>query len=492
MKRWKYSLEELNCLYEKLVDKAIQKFNKQDYPAALKCIESAANFQYHINNIFRDIRLERLLEDISHYFYPEPDTYTKSDVVFFYDTFCYDNRCLTQQYIDALLYNKYHIVYILERSEYNSDSDIINLLREHDAEIYTLPGGTWKDKCDYLYSLINKYCPKAAVFQIHPSTTIPFISFYPFKSIIKYQINLTDHAFWLGSPDFFDYSFEFRNYGMTISLDKRGFHKKQLLLNPFYPWQSGMPFQGFPIDVRDKVVIFSGGAMYKIEGDNDMYYHLVKSILDTYSNVVLFYAGSGNSTHLEKFISDNKYEDRLVLLGNRKDIVEVFKNCDIYLSTYPIGGGLMSQLAAINAKPILLYKSERIENVICTKKTASYKFDTVDDFITEAGKLVSDKNYRLFRGLFFKDLILNQDDFRRTFKNLFLNSNSDDSRCYEKEIIDYDSFSLSYVDRINNNGFGLIEKDLIKGSVYTIKSIINTCLCFSELFQIFKRKLASK
>ena len=83
MKRWKYSLEELNCLYERLVAKAIQKFNNQDYNSAVKCIKSAANFQYHFNNIYNDKRLDNLLESISKKCYYGLSDYESSDFVFF-------------------------------------------------------------------------------------------------------------------------------------------------------------------------------------------------------------------------------------------------------------------------------------------------------------------------------------------------------------------------------------------------------------------------
>lgn len=490
MKRWKYSLEELNCLYERLVAKAIQKFNNQDYNSAVKCIKSAANFQYHFNNIYNDKRLDNLLEGISTKCYYGLSDYESSDFVFFYDSFCLDNRGLTQHYLDALVHNgKFPVVYILESYQYEEDNDILQFLHAHDIKVKFLPNGSWKDKCDYIYSLILEFKPKAALFHLLPYSIVPFISFYPFKAITKYQINLTDHAFWLGSPDFFDYSFEFRNYGMTISLDKRGFHKKQLLLNPFYPWQSGMPFQGFPIDVRDKVVIFSGGAMYKIEGDNDMYYRLVKSLLDTYPNTVLFYAGSGNSVHLEKFISENKYEERLILLGNRKDIDEVFKNCDIYLSTYPVGGGLMAQYAAINSKPILLYKSTEIEKEICTKRFESFKLDSIDDFVLEAGKLIKNKDYRLFKGSMMRSLVYNQNDFRTNFSKSFLNTILESANHDNQEEIKYFEYCLNNIDRINNNIFGLVEKLLIKNYVLTIKVIVNTVLYGLDRLYIYIYKV---
>lgn len=474
MKRLKYTVDELNCLYERLVTKAITQYNKHNYTKSINCIRSAAYFQYHINYIYNDIRLENLLRNISALFYQDVYGYIKSDVIFFYDSFCLDNRGLTQHYLDALFYNRFQVVYILEKPNYDVDSDIIRFLHEKKAIIQTLPHGSWKDKTDFLHLLIEQYKPSATLFHLHPYTTIPFIAFYPYKTMLKYQINLTDHAFWLGDSNFFNFSYEFRQYGVEVSRSRRGFKVEQLILNPFYPWQSSTPFQGFPISTEGKFIVFSGGAMYKIEGDNNMYFHISKAILDTYPNVILFYAGTGNSEHLERFIAENNYQQRFILLGQRKDIDAVFKKCDIYLSTYPIGGGLMSQYAAINKKPIIVYKSSKIEKEICTKQYAPFKFDTIEGIIEEIGKMINNQDYLYSKGVFINSLVSTQNDFREHFNNTFLKPffTNDTLDCHE--FIDYSEFHYEYIERINNNVFGLIEVPLIKNKVFTYKVIVNT------------------
>ena len=59
-------------------------------------------------------------------------------------------------------------------------------------------------------------------------------------------------------------------------------------------------------------------------------------------------------------IKSNKFTSKIYdfFIGRRKRMAAidaVFENCDIYLGTYPICGGLMSQYAAMHAKPILAY-----------------------------------------------------------------------------------------------------------------------------------------
>ena len=474
--RLAYKREELVFLYERLVKKAEHRFAKGEYSKSIKCIENAAYFQYLFNDRYSDNRLNSILKDISSKLYPLNTNSSNSNVVFFYESFCLDNRGLTQQYLDALVScNKYKIVLILECQIRDSGQEIIQYCKSHDIEIKPILGDSWHEKADYLYNLIYKYKPAAAFFHLFPSSYLPFISFEPYKNIKKYQINLTDHAFWLGSSDFFDYSYEFRDYGAIVSVEKRGFTNNQIIINPYYPWQSNMKFQGFPVSTDGKIIVFSGGHPYKIEGDNGRYYEMVAHLLDHNKDVLFFYAGDGNLSFLRKFISDNHYEERLILLGNRKDIDSVFKQCDIYLNTHPFGGGLMVQYAAINGKPILIYNSPSFDDLVCTKKMAHISFDTIEDFYKEADKLIDDYNYRKQRGEYYKSLIAGQDDFRRRFISTFLNDNKPCS-CPRKLSIDYDDFCMECLYKINHNVYKFLENHFLKSNIFSLKVIINFLL----------------
>ena len=476
--RLAYNREELVFLYERLVKKAEQRFEKGEYSKSIKCIESAASFQYLFNDRYSDNRLNLILKEISSKLYPLKNYLSNSNIVFFYESFCLDNRGLTQQYLDALVScNKYKIVLILECPISDSGQEILQYCNSNDIEIKPILGNSWHEKADYLFNLINEYEPKAALFHLTPSSFLPFIAFEPFKSIKKYQINLTDHAFWLGSSDFFDYSYEFRDYGAIVSFEKRGFLQNQIIINPYYPWQSNMEFQGFPISTDGKIVVFSGGHPYKIEGDNGKYYEMVAHILEHNSDVLFFYAGDGDLSFLQKFITENHYEERMFLLGNRKDIDAVFKRCDIYLNTHPFGGGLMVQYAVINGKPILVYNSPSFDDLVCTKKMAHISFDTIEDFYKEADKLIDDYNYRKQRGEYFKSLIAGQDDFRRRFISTFLNDNKPDS-CPRQLSIDYDNFCMECLYKINHNVYKFFENLFLKSNIFSLKVIVNFLLYF--------------
>lgn len=54
------------------------------------------------------------------------------------------------------------------------------------------------------------------------------------KPITRYLINLQDQTFWLGG-NAIDYSIEFRPFGASVSMERRGLKREQLLMLPFYP-----------------------------------------------------------------------------------------------------------------------------------------------------------------------------------------------------------------------------------------------------------------
>ena len=62
--RLAYNREELVFLYERLVKKAEQRFEKGEYLKSIKCIEYAASFQYLFNDRYSDNRLNLILKEM--------------------------------------------------------------------------------------------------------------------------------------------------------------------------------------------------------------------------------------------------------------------------------------------------------------------------------------------------------------------------------------------------------------------------------------------
>ena len=335
----------------------------------LKCGDMEKSFHYvnhcsvvaqQFNLIYADSELENIIGNIGKLIIPTIPTEYKTieDRVVFIDDFCV-TFVLGVQYIDALIAAGKKVLFLTchpcDRKGNKTFFEYISRLPN--VEIKKIKNGDLQKKITSLYDEITNYHPSKLFLHIAANSSITPLLYRLPKQITKYIINLADQTFWTGT-NAIDYSLEFRPFGATVSLERRQLKKEQLLMLPFYPVNDGNSFTGFPEDYEDKVVIFSGGDLYKTLYHDKKYWQLLKQLLDAHTNVVFLFATKANPYGqgvINRFIKDNHFEGRFIYLGFRSDIYETFRHCDIYMGTSPVSGSLMSQLAAINAKPILQY-----------------------------------------------------------------------------------------------------------------------------------------
>jgi len=446
-------------IYNKLKRRAFLAFDAGDYNKCLNYIEISAKIASRFSWIFKDDDYEKLIKEMSECILKPVENYISDENRYvFYDSFSYDNRGLTQQYIRALMSQGANFLYITESSTRNNYSHQIfsEITKYEKADIYEVPRDVPKrKKIEIIFEQIVSFRPSKLLMHLSPNAVCPLVAISALpKTIIKYQINLTDHAFWLGAKSL-DYSLEFRPYGCTISQKERGINATQILLLPFYPIASEIEFKGFPEECKNKVVIFSGGAYPKILGEDNLFLNLVKQLLLANNNAIFLYAGSGDPLQIEKFISSNGLSKRFILLGNRSDINEVFKNCDIYMSTYPLGGGLMAQFAAMNGKPIIAYstldkKHSWTEETIGQWKKVKITHTNIDEFLSMAHRLISDKENRVSIGEELKECVISIENFNKTF-NQTINKNSNQIPYeIEKNNVDYLLKHQIDIENVNN------------------------------------------
>lgn len=405
---------------------AIDAFERKNNKKCLHYVQLCAQAAYQFNWIYADEELEKLLENISNILIsPAPNYKPIENRFVFYDSFSTDNRALTQQYIRALNTVNCELLYITELSkDRKQGKDIFKELNSFNkVEIWEVPQNIEKEKqIKMICNKIISYAPEKLFIHVHPWSVNAIVAFYALpKEIVKYKINLTDHAFWLGSKCL-DFSIEFRSRGCTLSREMRNIKEERLLLLPYYPISNEMPFNGFPEECTpDKVIIFSGASVYKVYGKNWEFFKLVKQLLDENPDTVFLFAGAGNMEPMKKFINSNKLEKRFLMIGNRTDIGEVFRHCDIYMGTFPNGGGLMSQLAAYYEKPIIAYTTPEldgmVEQFVCHNNFTSITYMDKKGFFEEAKRLVENENYRKQKGKELKACLITRQQFEMAFAN---------------------------------------------------------------------------
>lgn len=434
-----------------------------------------------LETLLSKIAQRRISTDAAADYTPNPNHWV------LYDDFC-TTYVLGLQWIDAMAKSGKDIIYITTRdvdAENRNRSILPDIEKYPNVQIVIVPKGDRFVRAQFIYDTIVHFNASKVVMHKYPSVppiqlVLPVLP----HGVDRYVINLSDQTFWFGAHAI-DYCLEFRPFGASVSLQCRRLKKEQLLMVPFYPANDLNPFVGFPKECADKLVIFSGGDYYKTLDEDRTYWNLVKTLLNRYPEVVFLYATKNipeGDSEIKRFISDNHFEHRFIYINFRPDIYQVFAHCDIYMGTCPTSGSLMSQLAAINAKPILqYYKSgtldDETEQAICWNDRFSISYNNVDDFLLEADLLITDAVYRKKKGLRLQKAMIQKDQFVEMV-NKTLQTNKTQWRISEMNI-DYE--------KLDDRWFYLEKKGYIHTMPY-LYGILGAKDCFRYAPIIFLKK----
>lgn len=392
-------------------------YEKGDMYKTICYLKYLSSFYYQINCKLTD----DLLEDITHHVSNDllgATLIEQSDdrTVFFYDNFGLAARGLANIYVNALVKLGYRVVWVLY--EYAEDLDEIKSIYSNrdDITFEIIPKRSIIERMHILQRIIKEYMPK----YIFVYTTPEDVAGVGVMSTIRgdttrFLIDLTDHAFWLGKCAV-DYVIGFRNNSYNVSVKYRGIQRDKVLILPYYPeGRKRYEFTGMPFDVREHEFIFSGGSLYKIEGDT-VYEEIVAYILENYPDLYFVYAGNGKSKKLNSI--KKKFPNRFFQINERKDLDEVLKRAKFYLSTYPMSGALMAQYALQNnCIPLSLAKKKGDLADVATwflhPKKVNFVFYNKKELLVEIDKLMTDEEYLKNARKELVDQIISEEEFTK-------------------------------------------------------------------------------
>lgn len=456
--------------YAKTKNSARIALRRNKVEKSLRYIELSAKVAYSYNYFYADEELEEILNEVSQRIITNDKEFVPlQNHYVFYDYAGQDHRGLTQQYLRAFMSMDVHILYILEYHTPELNKEIFAELTVYPKASFLIidKSRSLTNQILQVYSKIVEFRPDKIFMHLFPWDVVAVSVFNRIRNATRYQINLTDHTFWLGVKCS-DFVLEFRDYGATISLQKRHIPLEKLLKLPYYPVIDCAPFQGLPFDIEkhEHVIIFTGGSLYKTLGDNYAFYEIIKNILKANQEVILLLAGNGSGMDfIRKFIVDNGFESRMFLLGNRADINYLFAISDIYLGTYPLCGGLMTQYAAFNGKPILAYTDKSIE----CNQLDGILYNVPEDlivthtdknaFYAEAERLIRDKAYREEIGRRLRNCVIKNNDFKDKLQAFIMKPDKKDTIVIKN--IDYERFAELNLE-VENEFSAFCRKSILK------------------------------
>lgn len=422
--------------YEKMKRKLYKSLKKNKIEITLQQLRVIADYLYETNISFFDDELENIINNISNQYFQAKDVDVVQERIMLYDYFSLDTRGLSLIYIDAIKRLNYELIYVCYEHNCNEKSKrIIKSVQSYSSGkiVVIKKSNKLSEQITQFLNIIGTERPCKILAQSHPSDVVGITVLSSFKTKIeRYMINITDHAFWLGTKAV-DYSIEFRDFGYLVSRDYRGFEEEQLMILPYYPRKSETPFAGFPFNINNKKLILSGGAVYKTKG-SPIFLEIIDYILSNYEETIFLYLGNDAESSFKAFIIEKHYEKRFFVLPERNDLDEVMKHCYFYLSTYPILGGLMYQYAVANNKiPLSLAfanlieensniaRSNDLDDLFVTKNTFNFVFEHKDSLLNEIDKLISDEQYCKQKSESISNLIIKEGVFSEELNNALLN-----------------------------------------------------------------------
>ena len=404
----------------KLIAIARTQLQRGKLEQTLNTVATCALTLYSANQCYQSDTLEDILFQAAEKL-PAPETAISAadDRVLFYDGFGFGSRGLLTIYLRALC--KLKKVTLVTRQEWAPGlKAAFSLVESKGGEVFLLENKKKTEDIQKLENIIRSSGARHLFMYANADDVVVTTAFLRApKDRVRYQINLTDHAFWLGSRCADKY-IEFRDYGGAISAAYRGIPKEKLVKLPFYPrLDQYKEFAGYPksFDPEKQQFVFSGGALYKTQSADNAYYRLVSEMLRRHPQVVFWYAGSGDSTGLD--VLSREFPDRVWHTPERQDLFGILERCLFYVSTYPICGGLMFQYAAAAGKvPVTLRHDGISDGFLLDQKQLEIEFDTLEQTLQEIDKLVEQPDYRREKEEKLSRAVLDPDTFTQRLQML--------------------------------------------------------------------------
>lgn len=412
--------------YNYFRNKGIESIKNKRFNLAIKYIKTAATIAYQFPFQYCDDYLEDNLYELSKEITKYNKLYPKEEKIVFYDSFGFDNQGLTQHYLRALIFNNLKFLYILESENSHCHKIIEELHSYPNCEILLLKSNLSDlDKINIIANNLEIYNPSKIFLHLSPMSIIGFCAFSTYKNCQRYYINLTDHSFWLGKKCL-DYCIEFRTYGLNISLNERNINPNKLIYYQYYPLKNIINDNTNKKDFNifnDKIKIFSGGSLYKYYGEDNFFFNIIKEIIEKNDNVIFFIFGRGNPKPFLNFIYENNYHEKIHLLGHQPNFSNQIKEADIFLTSFPIGGGLMPLIAATNKIPVVCYTTIDLAlNAISDFFNISndlITYTNLEDYLTRINYLINNKSARKEFGNLISKAILDEYAFNANFISIF-------------------------------------------------------------------------
>ena len=442
----------------KLKDKSKKYLSNKNYEKSVAALVAAADLAYNYNQFYVDQEMEDLVGEISDRLLGDgliKNTMSKqadiknllpAKTVLFFDGLAFDARGIVTNHLQGLGEANVNTVYVTFDRPGTDQTVVKKILSKYGIARRTIDTTSYLSMIKSLNEIFEEVRPEMAFFYTFPYDVAASVVFRAYEnSVVRILSDLTDHAFWLGR-DNVDYIWSLRTIGANIAVYERGVSEDRLLCSYLSAdINRNVEFKGWPCDITDKKVIFSGGSLYKTLGDENLYYYqIVRHILSNHDDTVFVYCGAGDSSEIDKL--KKEYPERVYLLPERDDFYQMIENCTLYLNTYPMFGGMMTRYAILAGKvPVTLKHECDADGLVPNQEDIQIEYDDIDVLLKDVDRMLVDEEYLQEREALLKKGEFTADDFNRVTRDILEKLYTEYKFKIEKT--DTEKFRSEYINR---------------------------------------------
>lgn len=475
--------QEFDRLREKNLNIIKSFLAQNDRIHAMKIIAMQAVLSYQYNQFFFDEALEGLWKNLLKQLPSvEGEHPILENRVLWYDAFGLGNRGLAYIYLQALDALGYEILYVSYDGVQSHLTRLKNIINQPRHKTVFLPKMDFLTQYRILSQTIVEWGGIANFLYTTPSDVVGIAAFEKLPhSFKRYLVNLTDHAYWLGTNSF-DVCIDFRSFGASISYFYRKIPKDKIIILPYYPTiDQKAKFKGFPFEkISGQKVLFSGGSIYKTLDKDGTFYQIVSQLLEIHEKLIFWYAGDRRSNELKAL--ERKYQGRVVFTAERDDLYQVLQHVDVYLNTYPVSGGLMLQYAALAGRiPFTLLHDDEPFGMLLDNDGVYYR--SRDEMISAINRYLIDDDYRIMLEKNMSHAVITPENFISNLQKLLIENKTE----YPLKInqVDVKSFQQTYLERWEDKfSYRMIvaQKDLVIYRRYLREIVLWLVLMLKSIF----------
>lgn len=435
-------------MYTRLKLIAEKSISNNNYELGLQAIAAGAYMSYLYNQFYTDEQLEKMLLEVSNKvitFTNWNHTKDRKKIVF-YDGFGLDRRGISIVINKAICMNGYKLIYISPLKNKELQPTLKKELQHFDVDWRFIDtGGRFLSEIDQIKEAFEETQPEVAFLYTYPYDVAGIVVFNALLGkCFRYQMDLTDHAFWLG-VNAFDMCNGGRQFSASVQYYFRGIPIEKMSQLDASLFIDDCPFQGLPFN-ENKRFIFSGGALYKTLGDNNKtFYKIVEHALDNHKDIKFLYAGTGDDSQIKTLI--DKYDGRIYLIAERSDFYQIMQQCTLYLNTYPMFGGLMMRYAALAGKiPLTLKHNHDSDGILIKQEQRRIEYNTFEDLIQDMDRLLLDIDYLRAREKLLEGAVVTEECFVHNIK-LMIEEHRTEFPYEEIKPVDTSKFRKEFLER---------------------------------------------